>query len=34
MRQHIRHGLNEVLAELARLGDGRNQTGWRHKKSR
>lgn len=33
MRQHIRHGLNEVLAELARLGDGRNQTGWRHKKT-
>jgi len=33
MRRHIRHGLNEVLAELARHGDGRNQTGWRHKKS-
>ncbi len=33
MRQHIRHGLNEVLTGLARLGDGRNKTGWRHKRA-
>ena len=32
MRQHIRHGLNEVLAALANLCDGGNETGWRHKK--
>lgn len=33
MRQHIRHGLNEVLAALANLCDGGNETGWRHKRA-
>ena len=32
MRRHIRHGLQEVLAGLARLGEGKS--GWRHKKQR
>ena len=34
MRQHIRYGLNEVLAGLANLYDCKNETRWRHKKSR
>lgn len=33
MRQHIRHGLKEVLAGLAHLGDDRDKAGWRHKKA-
>ena len=34
MRRHIRHGLIEVLAGLARLPDpGRNKTSWRHRRT-
>jgi DNA-binding GntR family transcriptional regulator len=34
MRRHIRHGLIEVLAGLARLPDtGKNKTSWRHKRT-
>ena len=33
MRQHIRYGLNEVLAGLAKLGDDGNEAGWRHKRA-
>lgn len=32
MRQHIRHGLNEVLAGLANLYNNKSKPGWRHKK--
>jgi DNA-binding GntR family transcriptional regulator len=34
MRQHIRYGLNEVLAGLANLCDDGNKPGWRHKKAK
>jgi DNA-binding GntR family transcriptional regulator len=30
MRQHIRHGLQEVLSGLARMAEAKH--GWRHKK--
>jgi DNA-binding GntR family transcriptional regulator len=33
MRQHIRHGLNQVLAELASHVNGKGGAGWRHKKT-
>jgi DNA-binding GntR family transcriptional regulator len=32
MRQHIRRGLNEVLAGLAHLGGDKGKEGWRHKR--
>ena len=33
MRQHIRYGLNEVLAGLTNLCDDQNKSSWRHKKA-
>ena len=33
MRQHIRYGLNEVLAGLASLCGNQSKSGWRHKRS-
>ncbi len=33
MRQHIRYGLNEVLAGLANIRDHQSKPGWRHRKA-